>query len=192
MHSRLSHWRDCLPTVKQTLAMFIAAQLLVATPLRAQTDSGSNDGKTTSPIKHVIIIIGENRSFDHVFATYVPNKGQTVSNLLSKGIVNADGTPGKNFALSAQNSATDSSGAFSISPGSKAPYATLPTPLTDGAPEFASDTNPATFITLSIAFFADPDLSPSYNFDLLTGATGLPGKSPDSRIDNVFKLPGGP
>ena len=25
-----------------------------------------------TPIKHVIVIIGENRSFDHVFATYVP------------------------------------------------------------------------------------------------------------------------
>jgi len=193
MESRLSHWRAYLPTAKQVLAAVVATQLLVATPLRAQTDTGSNDGKTTSPIKHVIIIIGENRSFDHVFATYVPNKGQTVSNLVSKGIVNADGTPGPNFALSAQNSATDSGGAFSISPGSKTPYATLPTPLTDGAPEFASDTTPATapFITLSIAVAAEPDLFPTYNFDLLTGATGLPGKSPDTRIDNVFKLPGG-
>ena len=31
----------------------------------------------TSPIKHVIVIIGENRSFDHVFATYVPKNGET-------------------------------------------------------------------------------------------------------------------
>ena len=28
--------------------------------------------KTATPIKHVIIIVGENRSFDHLFATYVP------------------------------------------------------------------------------------------------------------------------
>ena len=27
---------------------------------------------TASPIKHVIIIVGENRSFDHIFVTYVP------------------------------------------------------------------------------------------------------------------------
>jgi len=41
---------------------------------------------TTSPIKHVIVLIGENRTFDHVFATYVPQGGDTISNLLSKGI----------------------------------------------------------------------------------------------------------
>ena len=190
MHSRLSHWRDRLPNVKQALAMLVATQLLVATPLRAQTDSGSNDGKTTSPIKHVIIILGENRSFDHVFATYVPPKGQTVSNLLSKGIVNADGTRGPNYSLSAQYSAVDSTGAFSIAPQSKTLYTSIPTPLTDGAPEFASDTTPATapFLTLSVAETAEPDLYPTYNMDLLTGATGLPPKSPDTRIDNVFNL----
>ena len=33
------------------------------------TFNGSGDGKTVSPIKHVIVIIGENRTFDHVFAT---------------------------------------------------------------------------------------------------------------------------
>src|ERR1700730_12403112 len=43
-------------------------------------------GQTATPIKHVIVIIGENRSFDHVFATYVPKRGQTVHNLLSEGI----------------------------------------------------------------------------------------------------------
>jgi phospholipase C len=194
MHSRLSEWKKNLPNVKQVLAMFVAAQLLVATPLRAQTDTGSNDGKTTSPIKHVIIIIGENRSFDHVFATYVPNKGQTVWNLLSEGIVNADGTPGPNYSKAAQFSAVDSGAAFSLTPGSKAAYTTLPTPLTGGAPEFASDTAIATapFISLSVALKAEPNLFPTYDFDLLTGATGLPSKSPDTRIDNVFILPGGP
>src|ERR1700685_1662899 len=117
MHSRLSEWKKNLPSVKQVLSMFVAAQLLVAAPLRAPTDTGSNDGKTTSPIKHVIIIIGENRSFDHVFATYVPKKGQTVANLLSKGIVKADGTPGPNFPIAEQKAATDQvPDAFLLSP----------------------------------------------------------------------------
>ena len=41
--------------------------------------SASNDDNTASPIKHVIVIIGENRSFDHVFATYKPaNSTDTV------------------------------------------------------------------------------------------------------------------
>ena len=35
----------------------------------AQT-AGANTPRT--PIEHVILIIGENRTFDHVFATYTP------------------------------------------------------------------------------------------------------------------------
>uniref|UniRef100_UPI0038F73695 hypothetical protein n=1 Tax=Streptomyces europaeiscabiei TaxID=146819 RepID=UPI0038F73695 len=62
-------------------------------------------GKTASPIKHVIILIGENHGLDHTFGVYKPKgKGQTISNLLSKGIVNEDGTPGPNFALAQQAS----------------------------------------------------------------------------------------
>ena len=43
-------------------------------------------GQTRTPIKHVIVIIGENRSFDHVFATYEPKGGQRIWNLLSEGL----------------------------------------------------------------------------------------------------------
>src|SRR5689334_18871939 len=50
----------------------------------------------TTPIKHVIVIYGENRSFDEMYATYQPKSGETVNNLLSQGIVNADGSPGPN------------------------------------------------------------------------------------------------
>jgi phospholipase C len=187
MESRSSLWRKYLPTAKQVLAAVVASQLLVATPAFAN-DGNSNDGKTTSPIKHVIIIIGENRSFDHVYATYVPKKGQTVDNLLSKGIINADGTPGKNYALSAQNSAVDSE-KFSIAPGGKAAYKSIPTPLT-GGPEFASaDSTP--FLSLAVATKAETGLFPTYNFDLLTGATGLPGRTPDNRINDISSLGGG-
>ena len=61
-----------------------------------------------TPIKHVIVIIGENRSFDHVYATYQSPSGDHVSNLLSKGIVNPDGTPGPKYARSTTLSAVDS------------------------------------------------------------------------------------
>jgi len=47
--------------------------------------------ETETPIEHVIIIIGENRSFDHLFATYTPPSGQSIWNLLSKGIITAEG-----------------------------------------------------------------------------------------------------
>ena len=40
----------------------------------AYAQNPSRDNDTVSPIKHVIVIIGENRSFDHVFATYVPRE----------------------------------------------------------------------------------------------------------------------
>jgi len=106
MQSRQSAWQRCLPSMKQILAVVVATQLVCVVPARANNE-GSNDDKTTSPIKHVIIIVGENRTFDHIFATYVPKTGQHIQNLFSKGIIKADGTPGPNFALAHQFSAED-------------------------------------------------------------------------------------
>ncbi len=51
------------------------------------------DSANRTPIKHVLLIIGENRSFDHLFGLYRPGKGESVSNLLSERVLNADGTP---------------------------------------------------------------------------------------------------
>src|SRR5271156_4640661 len=69
----------------------------------AEPDTAVDAIATASPIKHVIIIVGENRSFDHLFATYVPpKKSEKILNLLSQGIINADGTPGPNFAQANQ------------------------------------------------------------------------------------------
>jgi phospholipase C len=50
--------------------------------------------ETTTPIKHVIVIVGENHTFDNLYGAYKPKAGQTIDNLLSKGIVKEDGTPG--------------------------------------------------------------------------------------------------
>ena len=73
------------------------------------SDRAVDHVKTASPIKHVIIIVGENRSFDHVYATHVPKDGQRVRNLLSEGIVNADGSPGPSFTKGHQFQITWSS-----------------------------------------------------------------------------------
>jgi hypothetical protein len=104
---------------------------------------GPNDRNvhTSTPIKHVIVLIGENRTFDNVYGTYVPRHGQHISNLLSRGIVNSDGSPGPNsaaaeqFRVSTINPVTyfvDTKKL--VSPG-KAAYAPfLPTPEAGSAP----------------------------------------------------------
>src|ERR1700722_14215368 len=73
-----------------------------------RSNENSNDHNTKTPIKHVIYIIGENRTFDHGFATFVPREGQTVWNLLSEGIIRADGRPGPNWKLAQQWQAAES------------------------------------------------------------------------------------
>src|SRR6476659_30604 len=104
------------------------------TPARAATPPQAPDSiHTATPIKHVIIIVGENRSFDHLFATYVPkNRSEKVLNLLSERIINADGTPGPNFARAHQFQivAPPNNGKFFISAGmaQKQLYSVLPAP----------------------------------------------------------------
>ncbi len=161
----------------------ITSAVLAATPL------GTNDLNTTTPIKHVIVIYGENRSFDHLFATYSPKSGETVNNLLSEGIVNADGTPGPNFSKAAQYQAKDTS-TFAIAPTKTEPYSVLP-PLNASGAEAASDTSPP-FKTISEAENATSDLLPRDLHLLLTGATGLKPGSVDTRLLNVNALPNGP
>jgi phospholipase C len=147
----------------------------------------SRDYATTTPIKHVIVIIGENRSFDHVFATYVPQNGQTVSNLLSEGIVKADGTPGPNFPLAEQKAATDKApDDFLLSPVTNS-YSVLPTPLNGGPTDsYVKDDD------LDVAVQSENGLPLDYYAYLVTGGSGLTGKVPDTRISNVTSLPPGP
>jgi phospholipase C len=87
----------------------------------------------TTPIEHLIVIVGENRTFDNLFGVYQPLKGQTISNLLSKKIVNPDGTPGPNFALAAQKIATNF-GVYTPTPAVIGSYTHLPQPYANGAP----------------------------------------------------------
>ncbi len=135
-------------------------------------DTGANDGNTTTPIKHVITIIGENRTFDHLFATYQPVKQtESVLNLLSQKIINADGTPGPNYASAVQNTAIDTADMQQIylnSPPKTGQYATLPPPLAGGGPP--------PFSKVSEALTFENGLPPGYYKYLTTGARG-PGIS---------------
>ena len=175
----------------QTLSLAGAATA-VASPL------GVGDNNTTSPIKHVIIIIGENRTFDHVFATYKPRAGQTVLNLLSEGIVKADGQPGPNFNKVAQfgqpkQFVGSQPGNYMIAPPKTGTYATLPAPGASGAPTTASDTDPPPFATLTAAANYEYGLYPGQLALITTGATGLANThTPDTRITNDASLPNGP
>ena len=174
----------------------------------------TNDGKTDSPIKHVIIITGENRTFDHVFATYVPRQGQSVDNLLSRGIINIDGSPGPNYAKAAQSSASDTI-LYSNHPTGKTQYNQtnnkLQAPGTSYAPltcytniydpnTGASVNGPGCLTTLALAQQAEnvaniPGLYALETQDLpllTTGATGLSSSHTDSRIAHYDNLPNGP
>jgi phospholipase C len=177
--------------------MLIALQVFAGLPQSAYAQTAAP--ATTTPIKHVIVIIGENRTFDHVYGTYTPKAGETISNLLSKGIVKANGKPGPNYSLSAQFSAVDSTTAgtdvYANSPQSKSIYSTLP-PALAGGPEAPSATS-APFTTLKVAKLADQGLAANYDQFLLTGATGIAAGKIDTRITNdtnlregVFQLTG--
>jgi len=163
----------------------------------AQSTPPSRDDATTTPIKHVIVIIGENRSFDHVFATYVPPKsGETVWNLLSEGIVNADGTPGPNFYKAEQKAGVDERPEAYLldTPKSDFPGNVLPPPL-NGGPTDSYIPNDS----LTLAKQSENGLPADYYGYLVTGGSGLTGVVPDTRISGVSNtapfystLPAGP
>jgi phospholipase C len=164
-------------------------------------DKSTDRVSTATPIKHVIVVIAENGGFDHIFGTFRPREGQHIANLLSKGIVNADGTPGPNFKKAAQFTVSPQPQYFIAAPDvSKTPYLTLPPPDLNGVPLQASDSNPPPFATVAAAQAAEPSLEPEDAALLTTGAAiGLTFKpevngvrNPDTRILNANNLPNGP
>jgi phospholipase C len=180
-----------LRTIRTGMISATVFQLAIGSAFAAPLSSNapSRDDDTATPIKHVIVIIGENRSFDHVFATYVPKKGEKVWNLLSEGIVNKDGTPGPNFSKAEQNAAKDQApDAFLLSPDKDTFQGTvLPAPLVGGpADSFIKNDN------LSLAKQSENGLPADYYGYLVTGGTGQTSKTPDARIKNVSALPPGP
>ena len=145
---------------------------------------------TNTPIKHVIVIIGENRSFDHVFATYVPKHDhEHVWNLLSEGIVKSDGTPGPNFVKAQQQAASDpAADQFLLNP-KKAPYpnGVLPAPLVGGPKDSYVSGD-----SIQLAKASENGLPDDYYPYLVSGGTGQASHTPDTRIIDVNRLPPGP
>jgi phospholipase C len=201
---------DALRIALTGVALF---QFSIGTPVVNAQQEADNSSKTTTPIKHVIVIIGENRSFDHVFATYVPRSGQTVHNLLSEHIINADGTPGPDFKKAQQLSATDTAqDAFLLSPPKEEyPGNILPTPLAGGPSGAQGYFTPTTSTPACPTL---PSLTPEQcaavtenglptsslvpgtqygNYaSLASGGTGIKSKTPDTRINDVTGLDSGP
>src|SRR5579863_1856789 len=183
----MTAWRSRLLTCVSAVA--ITVQPIV--PLLAAPPLAPNDLDTTTPIKHVIVIYGENRSFDHLFATYVSPSGDKVLNLLSEGIIDANGRLGPNFTKAKQFQATDNA-TYSVAPTKGGAYQALPPPNTGSAPEAASDEAPPPFATIAAAAAVDFGVLPRDLRLLTTGATGLPNDTVDTRIANVNSLQPGP
>jgi phospholipase C len=121
---------------------------------------------------------------------------------LSRGIINKDGSPGPNYAKAVQSSTTVNN-FYSINPTPKTPYNTtsnkLQAPGTSYAPQncypdvnTAALNGPGCMATLALAAQADYGLSTQDLPLLTTGATGIAGGSPDTRILDYANLPNGP
>ncbi|MFZ1139106.1 MAG: alkaline phosphatase family protein [Candidatus Sulfotelmatobacter sp.] len=177
-----------LAKARQHLAVATSLIAIIAnlgTPLPAAARD-HDQHSTATPIKHVIVIIGENRTFDHIFATYQPRHGESVSNLLSKRIVNPDGTPGPNFFLASQSSATDASAdGYQMNPSGNVTYSVLP-------PVLAGGYTTAPFPDVATAMKYENGLPNDYYKYLTTGGTGLAHGAVDTRVPNATSLPSGP
>ena len=179
------------------LCAMLANVTIPLAPARADDDA------TATPIKHVIIIIGENRSFDHVFATYKPvHEHEKVLNLLSKHIVKDDGSPGENYGEALQYQAFDYT-TYQLTPP-KSPYATLPPALVGGTSTpyvcqflgIKTGTSCVSAANIAAAEKLENGLDTDYYQYLLTGGTGQTNKTPDKRINydghDASHLPPGP
>jgi len=149
-------------------AAFVAALLVGAIPYGAMAQAS----KTATPIEHVIVIVGENHTFDNVFGGYLPRPGQTVLNLRSQDIVDDEGQPGRNFSLARQRTA-DSKGAYSLNPPRTGPYSRLPQPDTTYAtgqpgnvpdPRFPADLPNGPFQISRYAAYSDFTGDPVHRF----------------------------
>jgi phospholipase C len=182
------------------LGALAATQIITCIPY-ASIARADEPSATRSPITHVIVLIGENRTFDHLFATYVPRGPDAVRNLLSEGIINADGTPGPRFRVAAQYQAVAPFRThyyISLNDEEKAPYATLPEPTLNFSPSPATGEPPPFPAATPLALLAaiEPSLEAAQLPLLTTGASGAAQTAElpdfDTRVLNYNSLSNGP
>jgi acid phosphatase len=135
----------------------------------------SRAASPTTPIQYVIVVVGENQTFDTVFATYAPPPGESVRNLLSEGIIQADGTPGPEYSRAMQDRAVGGPH-YTLDPVRAGRYEHLPQPTLIGVlnkdlrsmgqapdPRFPADLPPGPFQVTRYAALpaipADPTLA---------------------------------
>jgi phospholipase C len=189
--------RNC---TKKVVVGITIVQFSLGGPLAGSLEAHEK-AHTRTPIKHVIVLIGENRTFDHLFATYVPKSRDSVSNLLSKGIIKADGTPGRHFSKAAQFQAVapfKTKFFISLDSDEKAPYDTLPEPTLNFSPSPATGEPPPFPTGTPTTFLAsiEPSLETGDLNLLTTGASGAAQTAEipdfDTRVNNFDHLPNGP
>jgi len=149
----------------------------------------------TTPIDHLIIVVGENQTFDSVFATYAAPAGEHIRNLLAEGIVRRDGTPGRHFRRARQDRALGQLH-YMLDPPREGPYDYLPQPTLIGVftrelrlagngpdPRFPRDLPPGPFqLTRYLAW---PRGTPSADF--ATSVTDLAAASGDP-VHRFFQM----
>ena len=200
--------RGVLRALRVCFVVVTVFQFSLGGPL-ASTLQAQERTHTESPIKHVIVLIGENRTFDHLFATYVPKSRDSVSNLLSKGIINADGTPGPHFSKAQQFQAIPpfkTEYYIHLDESEKAPYTTLPEPSLNFSPSPVTGEPPPFPAATPTALLAaiEPSLETADLPLLTTGASGAEQTAEflnpvtgeildaDTRVANFNNLPNGP
>ena len=97
--------RACLPNGRSVLGTLLILAAIAALSVVGQAQTIPPTPVT--PIQHVIVIFGENRSADHVFGTLVPRAGQSAQNVLSEGIVQAHGALCKKYVKTFPRQRTD-------------------------------------------------------------------------------------
>jgi phospholipase C len=181
----------------------VTALVIAAMPCEP---AAADDVKTTTPIKHLIVLIGENHTFDNIYGTYKPRSGHSIANLLSRRIVHEDGTPGPNFyrsmqfqmnqpypslyfidALKTQGKTIYQQAPLtpSFPPPNTAYVPTAPGGLDQGQGPFGPS------VPDSLLPRIEPNIEAEDLGLLRTGASGLPMFSTDTRVANATDLPNG-